>query len=73
MQCLRRLSQALDGEEPFLRTVLGLEVFAERGLVTLTVREDTMILRPVPGKRADLEQSAYILALRRALGQDGPA
>jgi len=69
MQCLRRLSQALDGEEPFLRTVLGLEVFAERGLVTLTVREDMMILHPVPGKRADLEQSAYIKALRRALGE----
>ncbi len=69
MQCLRRLSQALDGEEPFLRTVLGLEVFAERGLVTLTVREDMMIVHPVPGRRADLEQSVYIKALRRALGE----
>ncbi len=70
MQCLRCLSQALDGEEPFLRTALGLAVFAERGLVTLTVREDMMILRPVPGKRADLEQSTYVRALRRALEQD---
>ncbi|MDE7262780.1 MAG: single-stranded-DNA-specific exonuclease RecJ [Oscillospiraceae bacterium] len=70
MQCLRQLSQALDGEEPFLRTVLGLEVFAERGLVTMTVREDMMILRPVPGKRADLEQSAYMRFLRQILGQD---
>ena len=70
MDCLRRLSQAVDGEEPFLRTALGLEVFAERGLVTLAVREDMMILRPVSGKRADLEESAYIRALRRALGQD---
>lgn len=64
------MSQALDGEEPFLRTALGLAVFAERGLVTLTVREDMMILRPVPGKRADLEQSTYVRALRRALEQD---
>ena len=71
MHCLRRLSQAVDGEEPFLRTALGLEVFAERGLVTLTVREDMMVLHPVPGKRADLEESAYIRALRRALGQEG--
>ena len=71
MHCLRRLSQALDGEEPFLRAALGVEVFAERGLVTLTVREDMMILHPVPGKRADLEQSVYMRSLRAALGQSG--
>jgi hypothetical protein len=29
-----------------------------------------MILRPVPGRRADLEQSAYMRALRRVLKQD---
>ena len=49
---------------------LGLEVFAERGLVTLAAKEDMMILRPRAGVRADLEQSAYMRALRRTLGQD---
>ena len=67
---LRRLAGALDGSESFLRSALGVEVFAERGLVTLELREDMMILRPVPGRRADLEQSAYVRALRRALGQE---
>ena len=49
---------------------LGLEVFAERGLVTLERREDMMIVRPRPGCRADLEQSVYMRRLRRILGQD---
>ncbi len=70
LPALRRLAGALDGTESFLRTALGLEVFAERGLVTLSVQEDMMILQPVPGRKADLEQSAYVRALRKALGQD---
>ena len=70
LPALRRLAGALDGTESFLRTALGLEVFAERGLVTLAVQEDMMILRSVPGRKADLEQSAYVRALRKALGQD---
>ena len=70
LPALRRLAGALDGTESFLRTALGLEVFAERGLVTLAVQEDMMILQPVPGRKADLEQSAYVRALRKALGQD---
>ena len=70
LPALRRLAGALDGTESFLRTALGLEVFAERGLVTLECREDMMIVRPRPGCRADLEQSAYVRRLRRILGQD---
>ena len=67
---LRRLAGALDGAESFLRAAFGVEIFAERGLVTLAIREDRMIVCPVPGRRADLEQSAYVRALRKALGQD---
>ena len=70
LPALRRLAGALDGAESFLRAALGLEVFAERGLVTLEHREDMMIVRPRPGCRADLEQSAYMRRLRRILGQD---
>ena len=70
LPALRRLAGALDGAESFLRAALGLEVFAERGLVTLERREDMMIVRPRPGCRADLEQSAYMRRLRRILGQD---
>lgn len=70
LPALRRLAGALDGTESFLRAALGLEVFAERGLVTLERREDMMIVRPRPGCRADLEQSVYMRRLRRILGQD---
>lgn len=70
LPALRRLAGAVDGAESFLRAVLGLEIFAERGLVTLECRGDMMIVRPMPGCRADLEQSAYMRRLRRILGQD---
>lgn len=70
LPALRRLAGALDGTESFLRAALGIEVFAERGLVTLARREDTMILRSRPGCRADLEQCAYVRRLRRILGQE---
>ncbi len=67
---LRRLAGALDGTESFLRAALGVEVFAERGLITISAQEDMMIVQPIPGRRADLEQSAYVRRLRQALGQD---
>lgn len=70
LPALRRLAEEVDGAEPFLRSVLGVEVFAERGLITLSVQEDMMIVRPRPGRRADLEQSVYVRRLRQILGQD---
>ena len=68
LPALRRLAGAVNGTESFLRAVLGVEVFAERGLITLSVQEDRMSLHPRPGRRADLEQSVYMRALRRTLG-----
>ena len=68
LPALRRLAGAVNGTESFLRAVLGVEVFAERGLITLSVQEDQMNLHPRPGRRADLEQSVYMRALRRTLG-----
>lgn len=65
---LRRFACAMGGAECFLRAALGVEVFAERGLVTLAVQDDMMIIHPRPGRRADLEQSAYVRSLRRLLG-----
>ncbi|MDE7011517.1 MAG: DHH family phosphoesterase, partial [Oscillospiraceae bacterium] len=66
---LRSLAAALDGTESFLRAAVGVEIFAERGLVAVTVREERMTLRPLPGRRADLEESVHMEALRRALGK----
>ena len=67
---LRRLAGAVGGAEPFLRAALGVEVFFERELITLDLREDMMIVHPREGRRADLEQSAYVRRLRQFLGQD---
>ena len=67
---LRRLAAALDGGDSFLRAAFGLEVFAERGLISLESREDRLALRLRPGRRADLEESAYMARLRRILGRE---
>ena len=67
---LRRLAGALDGTESFLRSALGLAVFAERGLITLEAGEDALAVHILPGRRADLEQSAYVRRLRRILSQE---
>ncbi len=67
---LRSLAGALDGAESFLRSAMGLEVFAERGLITMETREDTLEIHIRPGQRANLEDSAYMRRLRRILNQD---
>lgn len=67
---LRRLAAALDGGDSFLRAAFGLEVFAERGLILLTPRDDRLVLRLQTGRRANLEECAYIVRLRRILGKE---
>jgi len=67
---LRRLAAHLDGSESFLRAAFAVEVFAERGLVNLSVDEEYISLHPLSGRKADLEESAYIIHLRSILGND---
>ena len=67
---LRRLAAALDGSESFLRAAFGLEVFAERELISLTDKDDRLVLRLRPGRRADLEQCPYMGRLRQVLGKE---
>ena len=62
---LRRLATSLDGSESFLRAAFGLEVFAERELISLTAKDDRLVLRLQPGRRADLEQCPYVGRLRQ--------
>ena len=71
LPALRRLAAALDGTESFLRAAAGLAVFAERDLVSLEIRGDRLTLHIQPGRRADLEQSAYVTRLRHILGREG--
>ncbi len=67
---LRRLAASLDGTESFLRAAVGIEIFAERGLIALSCQEEYMTLRPQAGRKADLEQSAYVRKLRHILGRE---
>ena len=62
---IRQLAGQAGGCESFLRTALALEVFHERGLITMTTHEDrvTLCLNPVQGK-VDLSACPYLSRLR---------
>lgn len=65
---LRRLSGALHGAEPFLRTALCLEVFRERGLLQSLRQGDIIRLHLTgQGKKVALDRSEYLLRLHQAL------
>ena len=66
---LRRLAACLNGADAFLHTATCIAVFAERGLITLNRENGSLSIRPIPGRRADLEQSAYIIKLRQTIEQ----
>ena len=62
---LRQLGSRFIGSDGFLRAALALEVFRERGLISLTSREDTLTLclNPTQGK-VDLFACPYLNRLR---------
>ena len=68
---LRRLAAKTGGCESFLRTALALEVFRERGLISMTRQGDRLTLRlmQIQGK-ADLSACPYLLRLREAAGSE---
>ena len=61
---LRLLASEAGGSESFLRTALALAVFRERGLLSLTRQEDTLLasLNPTQGK-VDLTACPYLARL----------
>ena len=62
---LRRLAGRMGGSESFLRSALALEVFRERGLISLSEQGDrlTLCLIPLQGK-VDLTACPYLLRLQ---------
>ena len=62
---IRLLAAQTGGCDSFLRTALALEVFHERGLITMTAQEDqvTLCLNPIQGK-VDLLACPYLSRLR---------
>ena len=65
---LRRIAAELPGTESFLRTALSLEIFAERGLLTLDRTGDVLTLRLTSdGKKVELDDNPYLARLRDIL------
>ena len=65
---LRRLSAEVAGAESFARTLLCLNVFAERGLLSLTRADGTLTLRlKSDGSKVSLDESVYLRALHDIL------
>ena len=65
---LRELSGEMPGAESFLRTVLGLSVFAERGLLALShERGTTTVTLSSEGKKIELEDSPLLRSLHNIL------
>ena len=65
---LRRLSAEVAGAESFARTLLCLNVFAERGLLTLTRGDGMLTLRlKSDGSKVSLDDSVYLRALHDIL------
>ncbi len=69
LPALRRLAASLCGADAFLHAAFGLEVFLERGLITLSKEEGMLTLHTIAGIRADLEQSTHVIRLRNILEQ----
>ena len=65
---LRRLAGSIQGAEPFLRTLVGLLVFAERELLTLETAGDTLTITVNVHKKVNLAESPYIRRLHQILG-----
>ena len=70
LPALRRLAASLTGSDAFLRAAAGIEVFAERGLLSLLRTEESLSLHPIPGRRANLEQSIHVMRLRQIMEQN---
>ena len=65
---LRHLSSEMVGAETFLRTAMCLQVFAERGLLSIERKDTTLTLRlTADGKKVELDKSPYLSALHAFL------
>ena len=68
LPALRRLAAGLGGAEPFLRTELGLEIFAERNLICLHQEKERLEITIHRGEKVVLEESRYMRRLLDILG-----
>ena len=68
---LRAVAAELGKTEPFPRASLCLEVFAERGLLTMERQDDDVTIRLHRGKKVVLSESPHLLWLRQMTEKGG--
>ena len=68
---LRAVAAELGKTEPFPRASLCLEVFAERGLLTMEHQDDDVTIRLHRGKKVVLSESPHLLWLRQMTEKGG--
>ena len=68
---LRAMAAELGKTEPFPRASLCLEVFAERGLLTMEHQDDDVTIRLHRGKKVVLSESPHLLWLRQMTEKGG--
>ena len=68
---LRAMAAELGKTEPFPRASLCLEVFAERGLLTMERQDDDVTIRLHRGKKVVLSESPHLLWLRQMTEKGG--
>ena len=65
------MAAELGKTEPFPRASLCLEVFAERGLLTMEHQDDDVTIRLHRGKKVVLSESPHLLWLRQMTEKGG--
>jgi single-stranded-DNA-specific exonuclease len=66
---LRELAAEAGGNESFLRAILSIAVFTERGLMATNVEQDRLIMHLLPvQEKVDLFSCPYLVRLRDAFG-----
>ncbi|MBE7005265.1 MAG: single-stranded-DNA-specific exonuclease RecJ [Ruminococcaceae bacterium] len=69
---LRRLAEELPGTDGFLRAAICLEVFAERGLISLERSGESVSLRlTANGRKVELDEAPYLRRLHDILQDKG--
>ncbi len=73
LPALRAMAARIGGAEPFLRAALCLEVFRERGLLTMERKGDAVTLVLQRDRRTSLDDAPLLTALKRSMEKGGGA
>ena len=71
LPALRALASEIGGAEPFLRSALCLEVFRDRGLLTMEREGDAVTLVLQRDRRASLDDAPLVAALKQSMERGG--